>query len=489
MKSVPKRVAVTLAVLVMSLAIRRESCAQSVAAQIDAVISTYAANGDFLGSALVAGSEGVLFKKGYGSANFEWDILNTPDTKFRLGSITKQFTSMLIMQLVQEGKLTLDGKISDYLPYYPKDKGSRVSIHHLLTHTSGIPSYTGMPTFGEIARDPYSPKEFIKFFADSAFEFEPGSQYRYNNSGYFLLGVIIEEVTGKPYATVLQERIFGPLGMASSGYDMSGPIIPKRASGYEWGIDGFVNAGYLDMTLPYAAGSLYSTVEDLYRWDRALSTEKLLPARFRDRLFEPAIQTPGGGSYAYGWSVRYRRFGSMKDSVFVVSHGGGINGFNTLIVRIPKEEILVVLLNNTGRAPLGAISEAILALLHGGRPGPVRQSLARALTKEIRSDGLSSALESYEAMKQDTAAYVLNESEMNSIGYQYLQSGRQAEAIAIFKLNVEAFPASSNVYDSLGEAYMKAGQKESAIENYEKSIELDPENTNGIRMLKILKGE
>ena len=489
MSSILKSVLLAFAVLVMIVASKHESCAQPVAEQIDAVISKYVANGDFLGSALVAGSEGVLFKKGYGSANFEWDIPNMPDTKFRLGSITKQFTSMLVMQLVQEGKLKLDGKISDYLPDYPKDKGSRVSIHHLLTHTSGIPSYTGMQMFGEIARDPYSPKEFIKFFADSAFEFEPGSQYRYNNSGYFLLGVIIEEVTGKPYATVLQERIFGPLGMTNSGYDMPGPIIPKRASGYEWGIDGFVNAEYLDMTLPYAAGSMYSTVEDLYRWDRSLYTEKLLSGRFRDRLFEPAIQTPGGGSYAYGWGLRNRQFGSMKDSVIVISHGGGINGFNTLIVRVPREEILVVLLNNTGRAPLGAISEAILALLHDGQPGPVRQSLARALTKEIRSNGLSSALESYAVMKKDTAIYVQNENEMNSLGYQYLRAGRQSEAIAVFKLNVEAFPASSNVYDSLGEAYMKAGQKELAITNYEKSIELDPGNTNGIRMLKILKGE
>lgn len=489
MKSILKNTAFVIAVLALSVTSGSESCAQSVAASIDAVISKYAANGDFLGSALVAGSGGVIFEKGYGSANFEWDIPNMPDTKFRLGSITKQFTSMLIMQLVEEGKLKVEGKISDYVPDYPKDKGSRVSIHHLLTHTSGIPSYTGMQMFGEIARDPYSPKEFIKFFADSSFEFEPGSQYRYNNSGYFLLGVIIEEVTGKPYATVLQERIFGPLGMTSSGYDMPGPIIQNRASGYEWGIDGFVNADYLDMTLPYAAGSLYSTVEDLYLWDRALYTEKLLSASFRDRLFEPAIQTPGGGSYAYGWGVRYRRFGSMKDSVVVISHGGGINGFNTLIVRVPKEELLVVLLNNTGRAPLGAISEGILALLHNGQPGPVRQSLARALTREIKSNGLSSALEQYAAMKQDTGTYVLNENEMNSLGYQYLRAGRLDEAIGVFTLNVEAFPASSNVYDSLGEAYMKAGKKELAITNYEKSIKLDPENTNGIRMLKILKGE
>ena len=480
---------VVFAFVILSFAMHMESFAQPVAAKLDALVSHYAANGDFMGTALVAQRGTVLLKKGYGFANIEWGIPNAPDTKFRLGSITKQFTSMLIMQLVEQGKLRLDGTISDYLPDYPKDEGTRVKIHQLLTHTSGIPSYTGMPIFAEILRDPYSPKDFMKFFADSAFEFEPGSRYRYNNSGYFLLGVIIEEITGKPYAPVVKERIFDQLGMTSSGYDMPGPIIPKRAAGYEWGIDGFVNAAYLDMTLPYAAGSLYSTVEDLYVWDRALYTEKLLPARFRDRLFVPAVQNPGGGSYAYGWGVSRRLFGPSGDSVTVVQHGGGINGFNTIIVRLPQEEILVVLLNNTGRAPLGAISDALLQIMHNEEPGPVRRSLARALTMEITKSGLSIALESYTSMKKDTGTYELNENEMNSLGYRYLQAGRLDEAIAAFELNVEAFPQSSNVYDSLGEGYMKAGKTELAIKNYEKSIELDPNNANGVRMLKILRGE
>jgi CubicO group peptidase (beta-lactamase class C family) len=243
------------------------------------------------------------------------------------------------------------------------------------------------------------------------------------------------------------------------------------------------------MTLPYAAGSLYSTVEDLSLWDRALYTEKLLRAELRDRLFEPAIETPSGGSYAYGWGVAYRQFGSSRDSVRVVQHGGGINGFNTLLVRVPEEDILIVLLNNTGRAPLGAMSRAILALLHGEQPEPVRRSLARSLTVDIKDNGLAQALKRYEEMKKDAETYVMNEGEMNNLGYRYLRAGRLEEAIAVFKLNVEAFPASSNVYDSLGEAYMNAGKRELAIANYEKSIELDPENTNGKRMLKILKGE
>ena len=488
MKSASKMMLLPFAFVLIAFAAPQDSYAQSMADKVDALVSQYAANGDFMGSILVARDQAVVLKKGYGSANIEWEIPNGPDTKFRLGSITKQFTSMIVMQLVKEGKLGLDGTISDYLADYPKDKGSRVTIHHLLTHTSGIPSYTGMPFFREVVRDPFTPGDFIRFFADSSFEFEPGSQFRYNNSGYFLLGVIIEEVTGKPYASVLQERIFGPLGMNSTGYDMPGPIIPKRAAGYEWGIDGFVNADYLDMTLPYAAGSLYSTVEDLYLWDRALYTDKLLPGSLRERLFTPAVQT-GGSWYAYGWSVANRRFGTSVDSVRVIQHGGGINGFNTLIVRIPKEEILVVLLNNTGRAPLGGIANAILALLHGEAPPPVRKSLARALTSEIRTSGLTKALKSYPEMKKDTVRYVLSEAEMNSLGYRYMGAGRLDEAIAVLTLNVEAFPDSWNAYDSLGEAYMNAGKTDHAIKCYEMSVSMNPQNTGGMLMLEKLRAQ
>jgi CubicO group peptidase (beta-lactamase class C family) len=239
--------------------------AQDKAAKIDELLLSYHANGQFNGSALVAESGRVIFKKGYGLANMEWGIPNTPDTKHRLGSITKQFTAMLVLQLVEKGKLKLDGKITDYLPDYRKDTGERVTIHHLLTHTSGIPSYTGLPKFfDEVSRDPYPVAEFVKKYCSGNLEFEPGSKFAYNNSGYFLLGAIIEKVTGKPYEAVLKEQILDPLGMKDTGYDRHGTVLPKRAAGYSKTLLGYENAPYLDMSLPYAAGSLYSTIEDLY---------------------------------------------------------------------------------------------------------------------------------------------------------------------------------------------------------------------------------
>src|SRR5215813_15314180 len=246
------------AVVLAVVAVQSAALAQNKPAQIDKLISTYARYGQFNGAVLVADEGKVVYQKGVGLANMEWEIPNAPDTKFRLGSITKQFTATLIMQLVEQGKIKLDGKLSDYLPDYRKDTGEKVTIHHLLTHTSGVPSYTSQPGFFEnVSRNPYKVDEFVKKYASGNLEFEPGSKYTYNNSGYFLLGAIIEHVTGKPYEQVLKENIFDPAGMKNTGYDHHDTIIAKRATGYSKTPNGYTNAAYLDMSIPYAAGSMY----------------------------------------------------------------------------------------------------------------------------------------------------------------------------------------------------------------------------------------
>src|SRR5215471_3449300 len=270
-------------ILSSSLALSQTAQAQDKAKKIDDLMTLYSSYGQFNGTVLVAEKGSVIFKKGYGLANMEWGIPNQPDTKFRLGSITKQFTSMLVMQLVQDGKVKLDGKLTDYLPDYRKDTGDRVTIHNLLTHTSGIPSYTGLPRFFEdVSRNPYTVEAFVKKYCSGDLEFEPGSKFSYDNSGYFLLGAIIEKVTGKPYEQVLRERIFDPLGMKDTGYDHHEDILKRRATGYDKSPRGVINSPYLDMSLPYAAGSLYSTVEDLYLWDQALYTDKLLEPKYKE---------------------------------------------------------------------------------------------------------------------------------------------------------------------------------------------------------------
>ncbi len=475
-------VILTLALLSL-LTVNANVFAQGKAKKIDELMSLYHSLGQFNGSVLVAEKGNVIYKKGFGLANMEWNIANQPDTEFRLGSITKQFTSMLIMQLVEQGKIKLDGKLSDYLPDYRKDTGDKVTIHHLLTHTSGIPSYTGLPRFfQDVSRNPYAVEEFVKKYCSGDLEFEPGSKFSYNNSGYFLLGAIIEKITGKPYEQVLKEKILDPLGMKDTGYDHSNTLIRRRAAGYEKSPDGIVNAPYLDMSLPYAAGSLYSTVEDLYVWDQALYTEKLLSAKYKEIMFKPFLN-----HYAYGWGVEGQPLGETKETTSAIAHSGGINGFNTLIVRLVDDKHLIVLLNNTGGAKLGEMAKNISAILYDKPYGLPKKSVMDALAKTIMEKDITSAISQYRDLKTNQAkAYDFSEPELNMLGYRLLAMKKVKEAIELFKLNVEAYPQSSNAYDSLAEAYMIDGDKELSIKNYKRSLELNPQNTNAVEMLKKL---
>jgi CubicO group peptidase (beta-lactamase class C family) len=438
----------------------------------------------FNGSALVAENGKVIYKGGFGMANMEWGIPNAADTKFRLGSITKQFTSMLTLQLVEQGKLKLDGKISEYLPDYRKDIGEKVTIHHLLTHTSGIPSYTGQPGFfANVSRNPYKVADFVKQYASGNLEFEPGTKYSYNNSGYFLLGAIIERITGKTYEQALKEMIFDKVGMINTGYDHHDTLIRKRASGYSKTSTGYVNAVYLDMSIPYAAGSMYSTVEDLYLWDQALYTDKLLTAQSKELMYKPFLER-----YAYGWVVTNASFKLNDQPIPIITHGGGINGFTTTIVRFPREKHLIVILDNTGSSNLDRLSEKIAKILYSQPYELPKMSIAEVLEKTIKEKGIAAAVTEYRDLKaKQPAGYDFGEPELNALGYRLMQTGKLKEAVEVFKLNVEAHPQGFNTYDSLAEAYMNLNERELAITNFKKSLELNPNNANAVEMLKKLE--
>jgi len=461
--------------------------AQDTAQKIDGLLKNYYDYGQFNGSVLVAEKGKVVYAKGFGMANMEWAIPNQPDTKFRIGSVTKQFTAALILQLVAEGKIKLDGKLSEYLPDYRQDTGSKVTVHQLLNHTSGIPSYTSQANFfADVSRNPYSVADFVKKYASGELEFEPGSKFAYNNSGYFLLGAIVEKVAGKSYETVLKERIFEPLGMKNSGYDNHAPLLQKRASGYEKIPDGYVNAAYLDMSLPYAAGSLYSTVEDLYKWDQALYENKILSADSKKLMF-----TPGLSNYGYGFLIADAPIGKTDQKAKVIQHGGGINGFNSLLTRLVDRQQTIILLDNVGLGRYhGNITKSVISILNGQPVDAPKKSLAETLTKTAREKDAAAAVAEYRKLKTENAAvYDFSETELNMVGYQLLGMKRAKDAIEIFKLNVEMFPKSANPYDSLGEAYLADNQKELAIANYKKAVELDPKNTNAAQIVRRLEGK
>ena len=307
----------------------------------------------FNGSVLVVKDDTVLVSQGYGWANAELRVPNTAQTRFRLGSITKQFTAMAVMILQEQDKLHVGDPVGTNVDDAP-EAWNDVTIHHLLSHTSGIPSFTSFPDYPKKWMLPQTLPEMVARFKDKPLEFEPGEKFAYSNSGYLLLGAIIEKASDMTYEAFLRQEVFEPLGMLDTGYDHHATILQNRAAGYTRDGDQLANAAYIDMSQPHAAGALYSTVEDLLRWDRALTSGKLITAESKATMF-----TPVRDNYAYGWSVQTR------DGMTVTSHGGGINGFSTHILRIPELQLCVVVLSNVESNTPGRISQDLTAIVLG----------------------------------------------------------------------------------------------------------------------------
>ena len=302
--------------------------------RLSAVADQLAKDKHFSGTLLVAKGDRILVDRAYGEANIEWHIHNQPDTRFRLGSITKQFTAASVLLLQERGKLQLSDTLGQHLPELP-EAWHKVTIYQLLTHTSGIHSFTDIPQYRANERYTKTPAEILDAVRTLPLDFEPGSRFNYSNSGYVVLGMLIEKLSGERYAQFLQKNIFDPLGMKDSGYDSNTAIIPKRAAGYSEQAGSLQNAGFIDMSIPHAAGALYSTTGDLLRWQRALYGGKLLkPESLK------AMTTPNLERYALGLGVQDGPEGKQY------GHGGGIEGFSTLIGYRPAEGISVIMLSN-----------------------------------------------------------------------------------------------------------------------------------------------
>ncbi len=293
---------------------------------------------------LVAQNGNILFKGAKGMANLEHNIPMQADHILRIGSLTKQFTAVAILMLQEEGKLNVNDDITKHLPTYPTlDK--KITIEHLLTHTSGIRSYTSLPDFMSDIRGDRTPQEMIDIFKNKKMIFEPGEEFSYNNSGYFLLGAIIEKVSGMTYSDFIEKKVFEKVGMKNSYYGTATSIIPNRASGYEMRNGKIINAPYLSMTIPYAAGSLLSTVEDLYKWNQAVHAYQLVTKSFLEKAFTPFVLNNGKATrYGYGWGIG--NFYKNKS----YQHSGGINGFVTYAMYLPNEDIFIAAFSN-GKDP------------------------------------------------------------------------------------------------------------------------------------------
>lgn len=313
----------------------------------------YFDSGRFNGAVLVARDGKPLLSQGFGMANFEWNIPATPETRFRLGSITKQFTAMAVLLLEQDGKLKTSDPVCRFFDPCPV-AWQPITLHHLLTHTAGVPNFTGFPDYEKTMALPSPPADTLLRFRDKPLDFAPGTQMKYSNSGYVLLGAVIEKVSGQSYESFVGARIFSPLQMRDTGYDHPDKVLPRRASGYETAGRTLRNSNYIDMSIPHAAGALYSTTLDLLKWDQALRDARLLTPENYKRYF-----TPEKNSYAYGWNV------VTRDGLEQQMHSGGINGFATMIMRAPAQGLLVVTLSNVLPSQAGRLAQDLLLLAAG----------------------------------------------------------------------------------------------------------------------------
>ena len=321
--------------------------------RMDQIVRSYFDSHQFMGSVLVAQGDKVVFEKSYGDANLEWDIPDSSATKFRIGSMTKQFTAASILLLEERGKLSTDDFVKKHMPDAPP-AWDKITIYNLLTHTSGIPSFTSFPDYHATEATPATPKDMVDRFRDKPLEFQPGEKWNYSNSGYVLLGYLLEKISGKSYSDFVEENIFKPLGMKDSGYDSNSAIVLHRASGYSPGPNGPVNSGYIDMSIPFSAGALYSTTRDLLLWEQALYGGKVLSAASLKKM-----TTPFKENYGCGLMIR------TVNGHLEYEHGGGIEGFNTEMAYYPEDKLTVIVLGNLNGGAPGDIAAKLGSVAHG----------------------------------------------------------------------------------------------------------------------------
>lgn len=351
------------------------TCTTSVRSQVSGpygpklqeIVNAYHEAGLFQGAVLVAMHGEVIYRDAVGLANVEWKIPNTPDTRFSIASLGKAFTATIVLQLVDEGLLTLEDDVSDHLPDYPLEYGEQVTLRHLLGHTAGIPW----------PQDEWSPEQFVRRYrldelvelvAREELQFEPGTEFRYCNSCYHLLAAIVEALTGNAFELELRRRILEPLGMSDTGVAYADPILDRRASGYERDEQGqLVNALRQDQSYALGAGGLFSTVDDLYRWHRALDGDELLSDESKKMMFTPGLKSSG-----YGWSMgKYKKKGADDLRTLAVGFGGTY-GFASGMARLLDDGYFIVFLGNIRDVPQNQLMNDLWNTILGFEVEPIQ---------------------------------------------------------------------------------------------------------------------
>lgn len=439
---------------------------------IDVLIQHCYDNGLFNGAIMVTQNGETIYKNALGFADKAANRALTNETAFYLASVSKQFTTMAVMILKEQGKLDYADALSKYFPQYP-DYADTVTIKHLMTHTSGVPDHYNLGAY-KVGLNNQDVLELL--VKQEKLDFSPGEKYQYSNGGYVMLAMIVEKVSGIPFHTFMDAAIFKPLGMNNTlVFDESSPTIYDRAVGYNM-------TGDLDdyEIFTTGAGGIFSNIEDLHLWDQSLYTEKLISKATLNEAFTPTTLNDGEiSNYGYGWGI------SENESKKTVQHSGGLSGYRTFIRRNLNDNSGYILLTNNGNAiKMGDIRQALNNILNNESFELPKIPISSKFAAALKINDAEMAINEIKTiLKDDPDTYEIDELGINSLGYNYLSDKKLDTALAIFKFNVNLNPSAFNVYDSLGEALLVKGDTINAIEYYKKSYRLNRNNTNAITVL------
>jgi CubicO group peptidase (beta-lactamase class C family) len=506
-------IGIVLSLFMVSTGFFFQRCSQSLPPRIDDLVNDYVAHDQFMGTVLVAEKGKVVFAKGYGLADVDRNRPNTPETKFKIGSITKQFTAMLVTQLVEEGRIRLENTISDFIPEFPADIGKVITVEMLLNHSSGLRLPEGIEKYYYASKKDEFLQEFIKQQSEEGLRFDPGKGYAYSNAGYYILGLIIEKVTGKSYEEVLREQILEPLSMGDTGCSRKGEVLENEAVSYAKLPDRTITwneemHSYDPGVVQFSAGSMYSTVGDLLKFSLAISSHKLLSSPYTEIFLkmrnvksrppipdisqEHAQELFGiyGNGFAGEISVIEDPDTGKKQTLFW--HDGTCKLFKAYHYHFSGHDRVIIILSNSGFICQGDEMVMKIHRLLDKKPTDhirFKHSLSQYISEEIAMHaGIPAAVGEYLRLVDDTERFVVpGEDYMIYHGRQFTEMGDLDSAILILQTGVSRFPQSWQAYDALGDAHMLKKDSAAAIQSFKKSLELNPQNTHAIEVLKELE--
>jgi CubicO group peptidase (beta-lactamase class C family) len=474
----PKQAFLLCCFLLLSLLL----AAQSKSEKLATIMKAYHDYNMFNGSVLVAEQGKIVYQGAYGMANQEWNIPNTTDTKFMIGSVSKPLTAMLMLIQVQKGLVELDKTVADYLPEFVGKPAAKITIRQLLSHTSGMPNYDIIKDFfPKYSRQYFKREDYIKLYRDSALAFTPGTKYFYSSWGYFTLGYIMEKVTGKSYAQLMKEEIFDKIGMKNSGSYEHMQIVGKRATGYDYAFGGFTSADFRDQSNTMGTGDIYTTVGDLFKFHLAISNHTLISPELTKEMLKPGMKP---ADYGFGWFNKNFKY-TPTDSLTANFHLGMTEGFISFALRIPSSNSFVVILSNSSPTDFFGITGNLVKALYN-KPVHVKQPIHKVVEKTIGEKGAKIAVEIYKKLKADTANNYVDWISMNFIAEQLLTLKRYDDAKIISENNVAEFPDKDLVNFTMGNIYSALDQKAQAIAAYQKALEIYPGYVEAKNRLKEL---